>query len=466
MFRKALTLSVIYVFLSLPFLVFASASVPSSELICHTSNQADCYPRVFEPSEDFRLVHDDQEIPAGLHVRLNLETGLKEAKLYDASEDSSSQQAVHMSGGGAVQIVPGEEVIDTPVIADSPPALPSAPEHPSQEPWRPLQNLYQKVLKSPSGPVKPPLNSDGDGTAFNAALEALQDASARPASATISHLDLLEDLTHDIYWGRTLAEHPAAVQTLSRLLHSKHAELAGKAALVLGNSVRNNKGALQAVTSYTFASDVGSASPTDGSVYGSVLARLGLDPPRTHGLAPPEYARLVFLLSSLLQEPRLRGAFAAQNHPLALLSEQHFGAVAAAHTPEWNRPRAKLADLVADHFADPATFPSVAVCVDPACPGRHLGDAEVECAGKPAVAPSELDLLEFEACRAAADAETLDVLRRWENDLHLTAHTWHEQGPDGPGVAVVEHIEQALNAVTAATGAAVLSSDTADKHLG
>lgn len=63
--------------------VAAPAHSPEAhtELICHTSHASECYPAVFQPTEYFQRVHDDQSIPPGLHVRLNLATGLKEARL-------------------------------------------------------------------------------------------------------------------------------------------------------------------------------------------------------------------------------------------------------------------------------------------------------------------------------------------------------------------------------------------------
>lgn len=39
--------------------------------------------RVFMPTREWKVVREGQSIPAGLHVRMNLQTGLKEAKLLD-----------------------------------------------------------------------------------------------------------------------------------------------------------------------------------------------------------------------------------------------------------------------------------------------------------------------------------------------------------------------------------------------
>src|SRR4051794_9995054 len=58
-----------------------SASAPSSpsppgssSLICHTNNPLECYPRIFQPTADFQIVHDDQSLPPGLLIRLTSAT--------------------------------------------------------------------------------------------------------------------------------------------------------------------------------------------------------------------------------------------------------------------------------------------------------------------------------------------------------------------------------------------------------
>lgn len=52
---------------------------------------------VFVPTTEWQTVKEGQHIPAGLHVRMNLQTGLKEAKLLDESE-TDTQQATHSEG--------------------------------------------------------------------------------------------------------------------------------------------------------------------------------------------------------------------------------------------------------------------------------------------------------------------------------------------------------------------------------
>lgn len=48
----------------------------------HLCNEGQCYPRVFEASEMWEELKPGQQLPGGLDVRLNLDTGVKEAKLH------------------------------------------------------------------------------------------------------------------------------------------------------------------------------------------------------------------------------------------------------------------------------------------------------------------------------------------------------------------------------------------------
>lgn len=46
---------------------------------------------VFQPTADWQTIQPGQGIPAGLHVRMNLQTGLKEAKLMDGDDGRKYQ---------------------------------------------------------------------------------------------------------------------------------------------------------------------------------------------------------------------------------------------------------------------------------------------------------------------------------------------------------------------------------------
>lgn len=54
----------------------------SGDLLC---NSKGCYPLIFEPETNWKEVKPEQRLPGGLDIRLNLETGKKEAKLVENS---------------------------------------------------------------------------------------------------------------------------------------------------------------------------------------------------------------------------------------------------------------------------------------------------------------------------------------------------------------------------------------------
>ncbi|CAR27752.1 ZYRO0D05764p [Zygosaccharomyces rouxii] len=60
--------------------VETSSLYVGDSLVC---NQEGCYPKLFEADNDWKTVKEGQVLPGGLDIRMNLETGLKEAKLSD-----------------------------------------------------------------------------------------------------------------------------------------------------------------------------------------------------------------------------------------------------------------------------------------------------------------------------------------------------------------------------------------------
>ena len=49
-------------------------------------------PEPFIPTHEWQVVKENQAIPAGLHVRMNFQTHVKEAKLMDEDESSNKKQ--------------------------------------------------------------------------------------------------------------------------------------------------------------------------------------------------------------------------------------------------------------------------------------------------------------------------------------------------------------------------------------
>jgi nucleotide exchange factor SIL1 len=61
-------------------------------LIIYTSQLCEDKEEVFKPSDEWQEVKECQSIPPGLHVRINLQTGLKEAKLLTEADSDSNNK--------------------------------------------------------------------------------------------------------------------------------------------------------------------------------------------------------------------------------------------------------------------------------------------------------------------------------------------------------------------------------------
>lgn len=66
----------------------------SIKMICLPENPSDCYPQLFEPTNSWQTVREGQQIPPGLHVRVNLETGLEEARILQPDDNVLSDVVI------------------------------------------------------------------------------------------------------------------------------------------------------------------------------------------------------------------------------------------------------------------------------------------------------------------------------------------------------------------------------------
>ncbi|KAJ8950436.1 hypothetical protein NQ318_003715 [Aromia moschata] len=63
-----------------------------SEIICDDHKKED--EDVFIPTHEWQSVKKGQKIPEGLHIRINLETGVTEAKLLDEKDKVNKDNAL------------------------------------------------------------------------------------------------------------------------------------------------------------------------------------------------------------------------------------------------------------------------------------------------------------------------------------------------------------------------------------
>ncbi|KAK6463413.1 hypothetical protein DFJ63DRAFT_334947 [Scheffersomyces coipomensis] len=198
------------------------------ELICNPSNPKDCYPKLFNPTKEWQNIREGQNIPAGLHVRLNIDTSQREAKLMDESSEQVQPPQPH-------DIV----VVDTPVDAAS------------KEEKLKRKQVKNIVEKYNSGNEKGKVNFE-DLNNFDQAIYEIETFNDQPNDqkdvARVSKaLDILSELSHDIKFGVTLTSDKAIFENLVDIATFKNDKISEKAYRIMGSSLRNNPEAINNV---------------------------------------------------------------------------------------------------------------------------------------------------------------------------------------------------------------------------
>ncbi|KAI1429900.1 hypothetical protein F5Y12DRAFT_781528 [Xylaria sp. FL1777] len=312
----------------------AASPAAETELICHTDNPAECYPKLFSATEEFQVVHDDQDLPPGLHVQLDIQTGQKRAKLYNPDEENPALAGLPVD----------QDVI---VIDPEPPQ--------DQEPRiRAGAPAYEPV-----GMVKAPQEKNEE---FSQALHTIKKSSKNQKSIERSALDealqLLDDLSHDIYYGLQIAEDAEAVQSLfCLLLRGDEAGGEGRpfteradfmASSTLSATVGNNARALTAIgkswDSITKKHCEGSHSIRDELFHH--LAPTS-EPGTQQESEEAELIRIYLpVISGLLKSPEVRTEFLDND------GMQSFLQILLRDGAVWESRRAKVAQIISDTFLD------------------------------------------------------------------------------------------------------------------
>ena len=304
-----------------------SSPEASTNLICHTSNPADCYPTIFSPTKDFQIVHDDQSIPTGLHVRMNLATGLKEARLNVPEEDQDDESAIVVIDNASSQ----EETLDN--LDGHPPSI--AVQDPSQE----YDAFWQGKLSEAPAP-----GHDID------TFKSLTSALIEDSSATASRLNALTEAVHDIEWGLALAEDYVLTARILELISfdstAGNLDAKSAAALTLGTALQNNDKARDTFISNCQQHDF---EPTK-----LLLSELeATHEAHVSGRASPQHlafaGRLVFLVSQLCRDNSQLQIF-SKGEGLrtlgAFFGEEKAGPI---NNDGLARVQARIANFVADH---------------------------------------------------------------------------------------------------------------------
>ncbi|KAF8421569.1 hypothetical protein BGX38DRAFT_1240046 [Terfezia claveryi] len=190
-------------------------------VICHKSH---CYPRIFTPTMEWQVIEPDQEIPPGAHIRLNMQTGVRECRVNIPGEGSEYEAvAVELppNGGSASVVVVGAEEVPIPS---------SKPPPPNDDPY---------------GAIKIPTTAQSEELPFTDAVSVILDSKSFSDTKLNDALFSLEGLVHEMYWGLQIAT-PKSVNALLNLVHtSTNPSIRKSAALVIGSALQNNPKALK-----------------------------------------------------------------------------------------------------------------------------------------------------------------------------------------------------------------------------
>ena len=326
MFHLSSCLNYVHVLIAIVFsFLSAHATVPSprasSDLICHTSHAADCYPSIFQPTEEFQVIKEDQSLPPGLHVRLNLATGVKEARLnVPEPEDAHSVLVI-------VEKPEPEEPISDSQLG-----------HVAEELQIPFHH-DQSVLDDTPRMRTPPFDP-GEASTFEESMSQLRNSpSADSNYDPTPALTALQDLCHSADWGLKLTKDSNVTRLLVHSFRDVSQKLAVRsgAALLLATAIQNNPDALAAAISQ-FYNDEWPTGPLD-----AVLLAL------MHEQSTSLLIRTVFLLSSLCQDQSQLVKFVNMGGLEILIEVFRHGDISQPHH---DKLRGKIANFIFDHISN------------------------------------------------------------------------------------------------------------------
>lgn len=343
-------LNMVYIFtyalLGLAYLVprVVSSTEPSpspsaeTELICSTTDSTDCYPRLFQPTEEFQIIKEGQDIPPGLHVRMNIYSGEREARLNVPME---GEEAVE-----STEKIPQEQAV---VIVEQPEEELSVEERTAMRDRVP----DEPPAYDPAGKVVPPPSNDGGeiGTFQKAMIVVGVEGRSFDSS-----LDDLNELSHDIYYGVEIAKNGPVLEKLVCLTLGQGSEKFPadkekrdhRAASILASAIQNNPKALAEVSKFsglvmypTCGAELMEAKTRGKGNFVSVLrSRLGREK------EPQTLKTKITTISGLLKEPLIRKSF-LENGGMELLL-----AIWLKKGEQWDVVRRKVAQTVMDNFLD------------------------------------------------------------------------------------------------------------------
>lgn len=299
------------------------------ELICHTNNPEECYYKIFRPTNEFQLIRDDQEIPPGLHVRMNMTSGKLEAKINVEGEVPAELEGVDAVDQAVVVVEP--EVADEPVPPKGAPG-------------------YESV-----GKVKEPKEPASDAAFFTDAMTLLGMLKDGDAEGDFdAKLEMLKDISHDIYYGLKITEDMQAMGGLMCLMWDKTPEVGEgetprdqQAAAILAGALSNNPTALAEVEKM-WPELIGLRCPASQTRLNELIFKSLL--PQGDAVddasTPAKVKAKVMALNGLIKNDRLRSAFLDHDGMKTLLE------VLLQDGKQWTAAQRKVGQLALDNFLD------------------------------------------------------------------------------------------------------------------
>lgn len=375
------------------------------DLICHTDNLQECYPKVFVPTDEFQTVHDDQDLPPGLHVRLNVWTGQKEAKINVPDEQ--------------VAEVAGLPVDSSVVVVDQQPNQEEGAEK--------IQIPAGAPVYEPVGKIREPPKGEEFDTFFES-LEIL-----KKGLDLDDALGELEELSHDIYYGLKIAEQYDTVKNLLCLANTDwlyedsdsplSIKRGSQAANIMAGALQNNPKALAEVEKHWEKFRGVKCNPADGSDLVTETFRL-LSPDgkgKGSALDPSLVKARVSALKAMLKSDVIRKDF-FENRGMEVL----LNVLVRSDDRHWDAPREKAALLVQDIFLDAdlgATLGEWPV-------DDQMSEGECRNLALPELRHARQECWDYEAKRLANE-------NRWDQD-HWSHELWGKLKEARKGVKATE----------------------------
>lgn len=321
--------------------IASSSESPSrdSELICSSTSPTDCYPKIFQPTINFQNIREGQQIPHGLHVRMNIYTQEKEARLNIPMADEAG--AVN-----EIQALP----MEIPISNFDGPTEQIRPDIAEQTSKQESQRPDSDKNSDSEGKIRIPSSTDELNT-FQQSLIILKNREP----SFVQALDDLSELSHDLFYGRELAEDGAIVEILVCLtlgleldnLPITQINIERQAASVLNSALQNNPAALKGAARNIRKIIYPSCNPNITNKVGEVNNFITAFQKNTEQINDPLILKTkVTTLSRLLRDESFR-AFFLDNKGIELLF-----ILFSKKSEEFRVLKKRIGELLMENFLD------------------------------------------------------------------------------------------------------------------